>query len=672
MNRNIIFLFCIYITVLNIRAKAQDVNFDKEQVINTILETININDEDQLDEAYISELKDNINYYLNNPININTATRSDFEKLVFISPIYINAIINYRQENGNFKNINELNFIDIIDDNTLDLIKHFFTLIKDPEKKFDLFRAIKNSKQEFFSSYYQTLKRAYGYNIKNGYLGPNFGFRTFYRISSPRYIYGNIQVNNAPGAPFGKGSFTSGYVLIKNTGVLKSLHIGDYQLQFGQGLVFWGGYSLNKSYDPINIIKSPQEDVLYNSSLTYGFNRGVTVLLEKNKFSVRPFFSYRGIDANLTWSNNDYKITSISSNSYYRTKSEIETRNSAHELAAGLSVGYRINPEFNVSMLVSSLSYSHDFFHLTYPYKLFQNYDRNKNYISLASDYQRKNYMIFGEVSTLNFKETAILLGSTAVLNPKVILGILYRNFSRGYSSPYANPISESSTYNDESGLYWGLKLIFNKQLQFSIFLDTFKFSWLKYQVDSPSDGMEIGSLLTYSPFKYLSNSIKYRYKTKAFNNTTSAVSTVDYYKKHSLELTNMFKINDDIIVKTYVEASQYNKETGVYLGQELQFKLFTKTILALRYGIFSTESYDSRIYISEYFIPYSWPFVTLYDKGSRLSIFAKHGLSDKINVYLLYSAISYKDMTNIGSWLSEIKGNTKPYIKLQLIYNIQ
>ncbi|MGE9616355.1 MAG: ComEA family DNA-binding protein [Solitalea-like symbiont of Acarus siro] len=387
MNRNIIILFCICITILNATAKAQDVNainFDNEQVINSILETININEEDQLDEAYISELKDTINYYLKNPININTATRIDFEKLVFISPICINAIINYRQENGSFSNINELNFIDIIDDNTLDIIKHFFTLTSDKEKRFDLFQAIKNSKQEFFSSYYQTLKKAYGYNINNGYLGPNFGFRTFYRVRSPGYIYGNIQLNKVPGAPFGKGSFTSGYVLIKNTGIFKSVHIGDYQLQFGQGLVFWGGYSLNKSYDPINIIKSQQEDVLYNSSLTYGFNRGVTVLLKKYKFSIRPFFSYRGVDANLIWSNKDYKITSISSNSYYRTKSEIDTRNSANELAAGLSVGYRIKPELNVSMLVSSLSYSHDFFHLTYPYKLFQNYDRNKNYISFA------------------------------------------------------------------------------------------------------------------------------------------------------------------------------------------------------------------------------------------------------------------------------------------------
>lgn len=666
-------VYIILILALVSFASAQDLDFDKERIVNTILESANISDEDLSDEAYISELRDTLNYYIDNPININTATYTDFEKLSFISPIYINAILNYRSTNGEFRNINELNLIDIIDDNSLELIKHFFTTVKIEKKEFNLIEAIENASQEVFSSYYKTLKKAYGYKINSGYLGPNFGLRLFYRLRSPDHFYVNLQLNKVPGAPFGKGTFASGYVLLKNLGIFKSVHVGDYQLQFGQGLVFWGGYSLNKSYDPVTVIKAEQEDTMYNSSLSYGFNRGLSLLiLLKDRWSFRPFFSYRGIDAKLTRYNGAYRITSISRNSYYRSRSEIDLRDTAHELIAGLNTHYTISQNLNIGLSISRFYYSYDFFHLTYPYKLLQNYDQVKNYVSFTYNYQNKNYMIFGESSTLNFKEMALLLGTSLVLDPKLILSFVYRNFSRGYMANYGHPISEGSSYNDEAGLYSGLKFIISKKLQFNIFIDTFKFSWLKYQVDAPSDGIEVGALINYNPFKHLSTSLRYKFKTKAINNSLSQHNPIQYYKKHSLELNNLFKITESLMVKTYIEASKYNYETGIYLGQELRYRPFDKTDLGLRYGLFSTDSYNSRIYISEYFIPYSWPFVMLYNKGSRLSLFIKHNLNNKMNIYFLYSAISYKDVNKVGSGLSEIKGNIKPYMKIQLIYKLQ
>jgi hypothetical protein len=47
--------------------------------------------------------------------------------------------------------------------------------------------------------------------------------------------------------------FMTGHLAIQNIGKLKSLNIGDYQAQFGQGLTFWSGFGFGKTADAMNI-----------------------------------------------------------------------------------------------------------------------------------------------------------------------------------------------------------------------------------------------------------------------------------------------------------------------------------------------------------------------------------------------------------------------------------
>ena len=50
--------------------------------------------------------------------------------------------------------------------------------------------------------------------------------------------------------------FYSAHAFYKGGKYLRSVALGDYQIQIGQGLNFWSGYAFGKSADVTNVKKS--------------------------------------------------------------------------------------------------------------------------------------------------------------------------------------------------------------------------------------------------------------------------------------------------------------------------------------------------------------------------------------------------------------------------------
>lgn len=61
-------------------------------------------------------------------ININTATQADLEKIDGIGPALAERIIEYRKQNGKFKNIEELKSVKGIGDKKFESIKEKITV----------------------------------------------------------------------------------------------------------------------------------------------------------------------------------------------------------------------------------------------------------------------------------------------------------------------------------------------------------------------------------------------------------------------------------------------------------------------------------------------------------------------------------------------------------------
>ena len=86
-----------------------------------------------------------------------------------------------------------------------------------------------------------------------------------------------------------------------------------------------------------------------------------------------------------------------------------------------------------------------------------------------------------------------------------------------------------------------------------------------------------------------------------------------------------------------------------------------------MRYALFDTDSYNSRIYAYESDILYAFSIPAYYSKGSRLYFNLKYTLRDFLDIWLRYSQTYYSDLDVISSGLNQINGNAKSEIKVQV-----
>ena len=99
------------------------------------------------------------------------------------------------------------------------------------------------------------------------------------------------------------------FIEIKNILKLKKIIIGNYQMEFGEGLLFWNPYGFRKGSDGIYPIKKRSRGIIgYKSTFENGGLDGMSVNGEVKFLNYYLFYSNRNIDANENVSGN---ITSL-------------------------------------------------------------------------------------------------------------------------------------------------------------------------------------------------------------------------------------------------------------------------------------------------------------------------------------------------------------------------
>src|SRR5207253_8478418 len=125
-----------------------------------------------------------------------------------------------------------------------------------------------------------------------------------YKYNYKNILQYGITGEKDPGEQFFRGNqkagfdFYSFHFYASKLGMIRSLVIGDFTVNLGQGLVQWQGLAFKKSADVLNIKR--QSDVLrpYNSAGEIAFNRGAGVTIQHRFLEATAFVSYRKIDAN--------------------------------------------------------------------------------------------------------------------------------------------------------------------------------------------------------------------------------------------------------------------------------------------------------------------------------------------------------------------------------------
>ncbi|WP_316799411.1 helix-hairpin-helix domain-containing protein [Pedobacter frigidisoli] len=651
----------------------------EEANINDILESVAENLPDDYD---ITELTDVLARLRKHPINLNHTNPEELKALVFLSPLQISNFFAYIKENGKLTDVLELQSINSFDIRTIQNLLPFVTLRSLGEyEQFKFRNVFKLGESDLIMRFAQNLQKQKGFEDLPGnrYLGSPEKFQTRYRYHFGSIISASLTLDKDAGEKFTAKpfDFLSWNIAVFKLGRIKKLVIGDYALQFGQGLTLWSGFSFGKGPEVTSIAKKDLGLRPYSSANEYSFFRGIsgTIALATN-IEITPFLSYRKLDASqsIDDSGNTVQAT-INQTGLHRTATEIKNNDALGQKIYGAVLQYTKN-----NMVIGGIAYhtkfSNSFITQAATYDRFSYTGDGLTNLGAYYNYTFKNVYLFGEAAKSLNSGFAYTSGLLMSISPTVSASASYRNYSKNYHSFFNQGMAEASEAVNEKGLYAGLNITPNKRWAFSLYTDYFQFPWLKYRIDAPSKGDEIFAQAIYTPSKTFKLLMRFKTETKQQNTDLEVpLNFLDNVKKEAYRLDINWQLNHHWAFQNRAEVSQYkkgdaNSEFGYLIYQDINYSsLVSKLSGNIRFAYFNTPGYNSRIYAYEDDVLYNFTFGMYSGKGFRSYVNFRYKLGKKMNIWTRYAMFVYSNAETVGTYLDEIQGNKKSEIKVQVRY---
>lgn len=659
--------------------------YAQDDDIDIIAKILDILSPDLGEDQDYSDIAERLTYYRKHPIDLNNATKDQLKELIFLSPIQINEILNHSLENGPFIDVFELQSIGSLDIESVNLLMKFVKVtLPPPFKDMTFKKLVQKADHDLMIRIGKILEKQAGFSklanaMEANYQGSAWRILTRYRYNFSNTLAASLNMEKDAGEQFFDSSknkgfdFYSGNISFRGSGIVKKLLIGDYALQFGQGLVMWSGSGFGKGSGISTIAKQDFGLKPYSSVNESIFLRGASGTFKFRKLSFTPFFSKKNLDASLT--DQGKEVNTINISGLHRTKSEIDTKSQL------LSTLYGAHVQFNSKSLnIGFTSYQTQF---SLPFSigksLYEQFDFKGNLLTnlgLNYDYSHRNTYFFGEVAHSKNGGTASINGIMSSLSPRVSLVLMHRRYAKNYHSFFNQSVSEASNAVNESGFYSALSLKFDSKWDLFTYSDFFRFPWLKFRVNAPSSGYELFAQLNYRMNKKLNLSSRFKQQLREENSESifadSGLETVD---KQNYRIEIRYSIDDRFSFRNRIEMVRYQKgnskfEIGFLNYQDIIYKPMSSRLSGnIRFGIFDTESFNSRIYAYENDVLYAYSVPAYQGKGVRFYLNARYTLTRGFDLWLRYSLTSYYDQNTVGSGDDKINGNKRSDARLQIRY---
>lgn len=647
-------------------------------------------------EIDFSEWTDELRVLSVRPVNLNSNSEEELRRLFFLNDQQIANIIEYHHNYGRFSSIYELQVIDGFNEELLLQMLPYVTFNDPVTEKFSFRRAFKYGGSDLLIRYQRVIEQQQGFakvsdsarlaNPNRYYLGsPDALYIRFTYGYKDKMQLGFVADKDAGETLFPKADtlkkgfdYYSFHFYLKDIGKLKQLAIGDYHLQFGQGLTLWTGLAFSKSPGAIAMRRRAPAIRPHASSNEYAFFRGAAATISLNKFDITSFYSNRNIDANYypadTTTGAEEYFTSIIETGYHRTPGELADKGSVNLQVAGGHISY--NGErlrLGTTAYYSSLNYNYS------PrrslYNQFETSASQNVFLGFDYSYSYKRLTLYGEISKQTDGGMAAVNGLTLSPDPRFSISLVYRNFAKDYANQFAVAFGEGSKNTNEKGLYCGINMTPFKKVTITAYTDYFRYDWLRYRIDAPSSGNESSVQLVYSLGRRGDITARYRKINTPLNFSGGELNlnAVENISRDYYQLTINYQAVTWLTLRNRIyllhrQAQDANSEHGFFISQDAIIRPAEKPYaFTLRYALFDADSYDARIYTYENDIPLTFSVPSFYGKGSRFYGMVKLSVTKRVDLWLRYAITAYTDRQVISSGTSQINGNHKSDFKAML-----
>ncbi len=685
-------IFCL-ISSLTIQAQNQI-----ETLIEEKLESILENSAEFIES---SELFEKLVDLANNPININASDLTSLLELKLINYTQFQSILNYRKMVGKIQSIQEIQFLDGFSKKALESIELFIYAGESAEVKPKFSELFQFARHQMFMRYNQILQPKSGYqkvsqstffeNPNRFYLGSPAKIYTRYKMTSKDHFSVGFVLEKDAGEvllkpkydisdnftqhPIPLIDFSSFHLSVSKIGIIKKVVLGDYHLQFGQGLTLWSNFAFNKSAVVTSVKRFAGNIIPSTSSIENNFFRGIALTIEKGRINTSLFYSNKDRDATLFESNNKGEIlsfTSLQNTGLHRTISELNNRNILNEQFYGARISLKTN-----TLQIGSTTYLTKWDASLLPsdqlYKLFEFSGNTNSCLGLDYQWYDKNVSLYGEFAMSRNQGIAYISGLDFQADSFSKISILFRNYQPKYQNLYANAFSESSLTKNEKGLYFGFKNAFLPKWTIQFYLDIFQYPWLKSRTNAPSKGLDYFVQLNHTPSESFQAYLRYKRKHKQTNhNSENWFTSLVPEDKQSFRLNLVYKPATNFIFKSRFEWLEYSTNNtpteGVLIYQQVEYIFPSQAFkLHFRFTNFNTDGFDARIYAYENDVLYAFSIPAFYDRGDHFYILLNYKMNATLNFWFKLGHTHYKNRKIIGTGNEEINGSSKTEIKFQI-----
>lgn len=653
-----------------------------EQRIEEIAGTL-----DEGQELDYTNLFEDLAYYFEHPLNLNSATTEELRELYLLDELQITNLQLHLKKFGSLRSIYELQAVAGFDMATIRSISYFVTVKPTISLRDFSFKTFVNeTNHDLFLRYKRNIQQQAGFIPDPGTGQPTFAgspdyIYTRYRMQFRKSFRAGFTMEKDAGETLESGpDFKSFHAMYSGQSWLKKLVIGDFQALFGQGLTYWNGLAFGKSPFVLNIKKNALGLRPYSSVQEVNFLRGAGATIGIGNAEFTTFFSRKKMDANVAivvdtlLQDDDYIATSLPLGGLHRTKTEIALRDLLQETTYGANAKFNIG-SFSIGATAVRTEYDVPIVQDNDLYKTFR-FTGSKN-LTTGIDYQGvvKNANFFGEFSRSENGGMAAVNGMVVSLHPNLSMSAMHRWYGRDYQNLKANVFGENNTTaNNERGLFVGIQANLTSKFTLTAYSDLVKFPWLQYRADSPGEFQDYLAQLNYKPDRKHEFYIRYRYRVREQNTAEDELMIVYPVNttQENWRIHGVYQVHPNVQMKTRAEWTKFGKEgiseSGFLMYQDIVFKkIGSKMTLTGRYAMFDTGGWNSKLYAFETDVLYAFSILPYAYKGSRMYAMVKWDIVRGMDLWVRYGTWIYTDRNEISSGNTAIQGNTKSDVHVQL-----
>ncbi len=658
-------IFFILLLAAVTRAQTDSSYIETEDVLEDVLQEPT----GQSDDSNLFEILEQLK---RNPIDLNKATVADLQQIPGVTFHTAQIIVKHRKRYGYFFSPQELNAVQGLSSDIIKKMIPFVTVIRPTEKETEKQREqggfdniLSNTNFIMRSRVSNDLQQRKGF-IENKFEGskPKVYNRLYLRYSQ-HYQFGYIAEKDAGETSLNE--FYSIHFAIRDLGIIKTLVISDYLIEFGQGLALWSPYGFSKGSDAIYPVKRRGKIVRpYSSATENRFLRGLAASVKFDNFIISAFYSKNKIDANIDSLTGG--ILSTPEDGFHRTEGELAKKDAAEEKLWGGMIHYTLGDFLTTGFLYFNSKFSNPFL----PKNIFDLQGDSFNYYSFTYDAILISFNLFGEI-TYNGTSVASINSLQLSVTSDFAFMASIRSYPRNFFNLHGYAFGErSGATTNEFGIYTGIRWRTPIGL-LNFYYDQFKFPYATFFNPLPGEGDEFLLDLLSKPARKINTRFRFKYENKDITVKTDNVKQLVKRLRQVYRFELIYNVSRQLRLKGRFEYNNYrvkatgNSEDGYLFFQDIRYAPNSNFNFYGRIIFFRTDSFNSAIYEYENDLTGVLTNLALFGEGIRWYLIFRYRPFRSATISAKYSETYKPKEREISSGYNTIFKNLDNRVSLQI-----